>query len=142
MGKNNNSGFTLIEVMITVAIVAILAAVALPAYSDYVRRGKVPEATNTLAAMRVQLEQFYQDNRNYANAAGTACGIADPTSTNFTYACVPGNSGQTYTVTATGSANRGTDNMTYTINQAGNRGSTAWGSTSTTCWITKKGGAC
>ncbi len=141
MNNYRDAGFTLIELMITIVIVGILSAVAIPVYSDYVRRGKVPEATSALASMRIQMEQYYQDNRHYGNAP-PACGVAAPTSQNFTYSCVLANTGQTYTVTASGSTARGTDGMSYTINQAGARTSTAWGVTSSTCWIAKKGGAC
>jgi type IV pilus assembly protein PilE len=140
MRKDKNSGFTLIELMITIAIVGILSAIAMPIYSDYVRRGKVPEATSALSAMRVQMEQFYQDNRNYGTDPN--CGVAAPSSENFTYECSLGATDQSYTVTASGSAARGTDGMSYTINQAGARTSTAWGSSSTNCWISKKGGVC
>src|SRR5688500_3851726 len=52
-------GFTLIELMIAMAVMAILAAVAMPAYNDYVRRGMLVEATNNLSDMRVRMEQFY-----------------------------------------------------------------------------------
>ncbi len=70
-------GFTLIEMLITVAIVAILAAVALPSYIDYVTRSKIVEATSGLSDMRVRLEQYFLDNRQYptacvASAAGPA----------------------------------------------------------------------
>jgi type IV pilus assembly protein PilE len=140
MSRIKNSGFTLIELMITIAIIGILAAVALPVYSDYVRRGKVPEATTNLATMRVQMEQYYQDNRNYGTDPN--CGVGNPSSENFTYTCDLDADGQSFVITASGIAGRGTDGMTYTINQAGTRGSTAWGSTSTTCWIIKKGGIC
>ena len=50
-------GFTLIEVMIVVAIVAILATIAMPSYRDYLRRGQVPEAMTYLSDYRVKLEQ-------------------------------------------------------------------------------------
>ena len=64
--KNHNlAGFTLIEVMITVAVVAILAAVAMPQYFDYVTRSRLVEAKTNLVDMRTRLEQFFLDNRAY-----------------------------------------------------------------------------
>lgn len=71
------TGFTLIEMMIVVAIIAILAAIAVPSYADYMRRGQMPEAFSTMTAYRVKMEQYFQDNRSYGSdkcgfgAAGT-----------------------------------------------------------------------
>ena len=74
----SQGGFTLIEVMIVVAIVAILAAVALPAYGDYVRRGQLPEAFSGMADLRVKLEQYYQDNRSYGTSGGNCASVFRP----------------------------------------------------------------
>lgn len=91
-------GFTLIEVMITVVIVSILGAIAIPQYSDYVTRGRIPTATNALADMRIRMEQFFQDNRTYSNAG--ACGVPNPTGlSHFGVACVITAAG--YQITAT-----------------------------------------
>ena len=65
-------GFTLIELMVTVAIVAILGSIALPAYNQYVQRGKITEATSSLSELRLRAEKFFADNRTYLNAGGTA----------------------------------------------------------------------
>ena len=72
-------GFTLIEVMITVAIVAILAVVALPSYREYVVRGQLANATNGLATIRAQMERHFQDNRTYATSGTfvTPCARTD-----------------------------------------------------------------
>ena len=59
-------GFTLIELMIVVAIIGILASIAIPQYSDYVKRGKAAEATSNLATLRIKMEQCFQDNLNTA----------------------------------------------------------------------------
>ena len=67
-------GFTLIEMMIAVALVAILAAIAMPNYNNYVRRGQLSEAFTALSDMRVKMEQHYQDNKFYGAAVNsTTC---------------------------------------------------------------------
>lgn len=132
-------GFTLIELMVVIAIVAILSAVALPAYSDYVRRGKIPEATAGLSQARIDLEQWYQDNRDYSGDGGPCASITGRNTKNFTFAC-SNLAANTYTVTATGTGDLAT--FSYTINQANARTSTtSWGN-GATCWITRKGDTC
>lgn len=146
------SGFSLIEILIVVAIVAILSAIAVPAYTDYVRRGAVVEAFGLMGDYRVRMEQFYQDStstpRSYANAG--ACGATLPSATTrFTFACVMDTTGgappgQSYTLTATGvgplSAFR------FTINEANTRRTTGmpsdWGAAPVNCWVRAKGGVC
>lgn len=138
-------GFTLIELMITVAIVAILARIAVPAYTSYITRGRIPDATSNLAANQVKMEQWFQDNRSYLNTAGTACGgvaATDTTSSRyFTLSCAA--TTQTFTLTATGTGSM--NGFVYTVTQTGAKATTGvpsgW-ATSSTCWITKKGGQC
>lgn len=141
-------GFTLIEVMITVAILAILATIALPNYTEYIRRGQLTEAPSVLADYRVRMEQWYQDNRTYANAGGGGCGVAAPAAPAaqyFTYACVLSGGGQNYDVTATGIASSPTAGFGYTLDEQNARSTTctgcAWGSlpvAAATTWVTKK----
>lgn len=138
-----NRGFTLIEVMITVAIVAILASIALPAYNDYLMRGRLAEAHGELAAMRSKLETFFLDNRTYVGACVVNTVAPLPVGGRFTYTCLL--AAATYTVEAAGIAAQGTGGFAYTINQANARATTAvptgW-AVNATCWVTKRGGAC
>src|SRR5450631_4724882 len=66
MHHGRSKGFTLIELMIVVAIVAILTTIAYPNYRDYVIRGQLVDATQGLSALRANLERYFQDNRTYA----------------------------------------------------------------------------
>lgn len=136
-------GFTLIEVMITIAIVAILASIALPAYTEYIRRARITEAVATLSDMRVKMEQYFQDNRTYVNAC-TANTVAPPPAAtpNFTFAC-PTRTANAFTVTATGVGSMA--GFGYSIDQTNARATTSlpagWVMTST-CWVVKKDGSC
>jgi type IV pilus assembly protein PilE len=65
------AGFTLIELMVACAVLAILAAIAIPSYQSYILRGHIPNATNGLSAAAAQMEQYFQDYRSYVQA-GTA----------------------------------------------------------------------
>jgi len=134
MARKIARGFTLIEVMVTVAIVAILASVALPSYSAYVMRSRVPVALDGLSAYHTRMEQRYQDVGNYGPAAG-ACWAALPTVANFTVTCAVGATNQTYTATATG-----TGSMTgyaYTINHLGARSTVHPKGDVANCWSIK-----
>lgn len=136
-------GFTLIELMITVAIVAILAAVALPNYSDHVRRGKISDAVAGLSDQRLKMEQFFQDQRTYAGSCVAGTVAPPPVSTaNFGIAC-SGQSATGYLVTATGLGSM--TNFQYRIDQAGAKSTvtlpSGWTVTSG-CWVLKKDGSC
>ena len=131
-------GFTLIELMIVVAIVAILAAVALPSYSAYVTRSRVPAALDALGSYYTRMEQRFQDTGSYANGAN--CAVALPTANNFTITCAPSNGGLGFTATATGSGTM--SGYGYTINNQGARATTAHPKGANAgCWTTR-GGTC
>jgi len=146
------AGFTLIELMIVVAIIAILAAIALPVYKNYITRSKLSEAYNNLAAYRVSMEQYYQDNRNYGT---TACGAPAPASSTLKYfaiTCTGSASGtgatagyQAYLATATGNTGGMTAGFTFTIDNNNTQATTTvpagWGA-ATTCWVDRPGGSC
>lgn len=147
-------GFTLIELMITVAIIAVVAAVALPNYIDYVTRSKLVEATSSLTDMRIRLEQYNAANRRYpescaAPAAGhaPAGSIYLPVGNQF-FAITCTLTATTYTVTATGDASQDMAGFIYTIDQGNNRRTASlppgWSGAgkSSTCWVTRKNGDC
>ncbi len=140
------TGFSLIELMIGLVIVSILAAIALPAYRDYVTRGKLAEAYTLLSSQRVKMEQYYQDVRDYSNAcqAGT---VATPANgTYFGLTC--GNlSANTYTLTAAGLAGSGVTGFSFTLDQTNNKATNlvpaGWSTPNpNNCWIRAKGGQC
>lgn len=147
VNENHNAfkaqqGFTLIELMITVAIVGILAAIALPNYSEYVKRGYAADATNTLSSMRAKLEQHYQDNRAYTTVGSFTTPCTASTVGKFNITCTL--AANTFKVTATGTGPAA--GFTYSIDQSNKQETVSlpsgWGSANTNCWITSKGGSC
>ena len=148
-----SKGFTLIELMITVAVVAVLAAVAYPSYTAYLIRGKLAEAHSALSDGRVKTEQFFQDNRTYTSATLGANGCPttlrlSPDTENFQYRCSD-LTATTYTLSAVG--RNSLTGFVYTLDQNNAKKTTQapsdWKTASmpgtpASCWITKKNGVC
>ncbi len=140
------TGFTMIELMIVVVIIGILASVALPAYQNYTIRAKAADAMSGLGNKRVSLEQFYQDNRTYVGAP--ACVADSSTSQHFNFSCTVQNDAS-YTLLAAGKPGAPMEGFNYTVDESNVKTTTIqapapsnWIATSTNCWITKQGGAC
>jgi len=151
-GRPSVAGFTLIEVMIVVAVVAILAAIAIPSYSDYVKRSKIMGATTRMGDVRTQMEKYFFDNRTYSNAG--VCGAqpaitaynTDPAS-DFTMSCPPAAlTAATYTIQVDGLAARGMAGFRYTVDQANQKVTVSvpagWAGAGNLCWVLKKDGSC
>jgi type IV pilus assembly protein PilE len=139
-----NQGFTLIELMVVVAIIGILSVVAVPAYGNYVIRAKLVEATSGLSDARIKMEQYFQDNRTYDAGGGNTCPTSIPASSaNFNFTC-SGLSATAYLVTATGKNTL--SDFIYSIDQSNTKLTTGlkadWGTVPKNCWITSAGGTC
>jgi type IV pilus assembly protein PilE len=130
----SQTGFSLVELLVTMAIVATLAGVAVPSYIDYMRRGAVEEAIAALASGKIAAEQFYLDNRTYD-------GLPCPGATSkFTFSCTGDT--DSYALVATGSGN--VAGFSYSLDQADNRSSSSgdeWG-VDAACWVLRKGQSC
>ena len=118
-----NSGFTLIELMIAVAIIAIIAAIAVPAYNNYISTARQTEGMDDLTTLRLAQIEFFYENDTFFQGANTATLVGaagsngrwapsswnnvggDQTLLNFMYVVGPGATGDiatSYTATATG----------------------------------------
>lgn len=144
MSSSSSQGFSLTELMIALAIAAIIAAVAVPGYRDHMLRAHIPEATSTLSALAMRLEQHYQDNQAYGDTNG--CAITMPTDEFFTFECAANDGGQSFLLKASGKSAGAMADFVFTLDQNGNAMTTqlpaAWGDAPFDCWINKRSSTC
>ena len=145
-------GFTLVELMVVVAIIGILAAVGYPAYTDYIVHGALTDANTGLATMTAQMERYYQDNRTYASTGTfvTPCAntvVSNRTFGKFVISCSGTPTTTTYKLQAAGSGAVSAFTYTYAITDTSGpvKATTSAGTGYNTCtskWLMKKGEAC
>jgi type IV pilus assembly protein PilA len=114
----NKKGFTLIELMIVVAIIGILAAIAIPNFMNYQCKARQSEAKSNLGAIRTAQEVYFAEKNNYA---ATTAQIAWATKgvTDYTYSISNTDSDVDFTATATATNFKGTKTDTWTIDEDG-----------------------
>lgn len=128
-------GFTLIEMMIVVVILAILAAIALPSYQKYVLRSHRSEGQALLSEAAARQERYFAQNNSYASSAAALNMTSYVAGLQYYGLAISNVSASTYTLTATatGSQARDSECLTLTLDQAGTRGATGTG-TASSCW--------
>jgi len=143
--------FTLIEVMVALVVAGLLAGVAVPAYSDYVRRSQLPEAFGALAEFRVRMEQYYQDHQNYGTGGGSCADgdsaprgswmhFAPAAAQSFNYRCVATADQRGYLVTATGKSGTPAAGHVFTIDHNGEHRTRAFrdNAVDARCWLSAR----
>lgn len=144
--KTRQRGFTLIELMIVVVVVAILAAIAFPAYRDYVIRSNRATAKSVLTQVADRQEQFYVANKRYSNTlvelgypatlfVGRNGGATGVDGGNAIYTVSLENTGATTFTVAADVANRQADDTRCTRFMLAHTGQrTATGTAAADCW--------
>jgi type IV pilus assembly protein PilA len=115
MKRSVQQGFTLIELMIVVAIIGILAAVALPAYQDYTKRAKLSEVILAASACRTSITEVFQTNSATSLPAAGGWGCESATATSKYVAAVTTDARGAVQVTATGTGDSTIDGAYVTL---------------------------
>lgn len=119
MGRNRQRGFTLIELVITMAIIAILAVIALPAYQSYVLRANRASAQAQMMDIANREQQFFLAERRYADESELSYTLPTEVSVRYNYAIAVGTDAvPSYTITFTAKGAQLSDGN-LTLNNSG-----------------------
>ena len=135
-----NAGFTLIELMIAVAVIALLAAIALPSYQSSVRKARRTDARNALVAVAQLMERHNTENNSYIGASLATWNKTASENGFYTIAFPVPSSGtnptlNTFLLSATPAGSQASDGCgTFTLDQAGVRGVTGGTLSAAQCW--------
>ena len=142
MKKQNQKGFTLIELMIVIAIIGILAAVALPAYQTYTKKAKFSEVVLASTTVKSAVEICYQSEGALTkcisaatNNPGVVASVLDAAKVDFVTSAVAVLDGSNSKITITGDATEFPDGNTYIVIGTPNDGAINWAvdTTNSTC---------
>lgn len=128
--KRTQQGFTLIELMIVVAIIGILAAIALPAYQDYTARTQMSEGMTLASGAKTSVADFFADKGRFPGN-NTSAGMATNTDIKGKYVTQVTVAAGKITSTIGTNAAAGIQNKTLTLSPINNAGSIEWKCTST-----------
>ena len=129
--KNVQKGFTLIELMIVVAIIATLAAIAIPAYQDYLVRTQVSEGAVLTDGAKTAFAEFYS-NKGSMPTNNASAGLATSTSISGKYVLSVAVAGSVITAVFGNQANTNISGKTFVLSPIVNVGSLAWSCTKST----------
>ncbi|WP_395598058.1 type IV pilin protein [Pseudomonas sp. A1437] len=130
--RRTNRGFTLIEIMIVIAIIGIVLTISIPSYNEYVKKGRRAEVVSLLSEQAQSLERFYTKNNVYTGITGLSAG-------NDFYTLTPTITDQTFLLTAarkTGTAMATDKCGDFTLTNTGVRSmnNATTGLTTKDCW--------
>jgi type IV pilus assembly protein PilA len=125
MNMKKMQGFTLIELMIVIAILGILLAIAIPAYQDYAIRARVAEGMNLAAAAKTAVSEYRLSNSVYPPTQGDA-GYATGTSTYVTSILIAASTGVITVTTSTNTKLGGAASKTFTLSPSFNGTAVQW----------------
>ncbi len=139
----NNRGFSLIELLIAIAIVGILFSIAMPSYDGAVQRGRRSDAVETLLALALKQEQYFSQQESYTTNIGNLPGVGSSNSTQNHYS-ITATAGPTGDITTSfkllastkGAQSKDTDCATFTIDSTNNKTALKSDSSANTdnCW--------
>jgi type IV pilus assembly protein PilE len=133
--KYRSAGFTLIELMIVIAIIGILASIAYPSYTTYIERSRRSDGQSALLDLSHRMDQYFSENKSYEKVTLAQLGVKEISPEGYYTLSIGNLSGNTFTVKATPIGAQSSDSCgTLMMNQLGQRSFTGTNAAAADCW--------